>query len=400
MSVVSNQQRIFLRLASALRPHWRASDFPRWLQARLSGGSGFGSRDRRLYRELLYTTVRYLPWIEPLLDTEPEKAAVHVAWLAADLPATQAYRAAWVADWPVCPDSVAAKATHLQHSAEALLPDWLRTECPAAFQPAESDALHRRAPLWLRLQTDDSAPIAREFSTRGWHWRESFPLPSAWEVMSEADLTQTDAYQTGLFEIQDLGSQLILASAAISSGERWLDACAGAGGKTLQLARHLGPAGRVDAHDIRPAALDELQRRSTRAGLQNVQLVAAPIASASYDGVLVDAPCTGSGTWRRAPHLKWATTPDSILRHAQRQYELLARFAGFVRPGGQLLYATCSLNHSENTTVMQRFLGDHPGFGVAKPDHLFKGHWDGVGLTFLPSLHNTDGFYISRLRRA
>src|SRR5690606_30520565 len=136
-------------------------------------------------------------------------------------------------------------------------------------------------------------------------------LPTALEVLAEADLTQTDAYARGLIEIQDLGSQLILAHLPVPPVGRWLDACARAGGNTLQLARLLGDAGRVDAHDIRAAALDELGARAARARIANIRILSAP-PSEHYDGVLVDAPCSGSGTWRRAPHLKWCTTPQTI----------------------------------------------------------------------------------------
>lgn len=399
MSVAGNQRRIFLNLANRLQPHWRNLDFPQRLKEVLSAERRFGSRDRRLYRELLYTAVRYLPWVEPLLASNPDKAIDTVIWLAADLPATQALRATLGAEWPPCPESIAAKASVIGADPAALLPAWLRDECPAACLPSEVDALHRRAPLWLRLQTDDPTPVIKEFDNRKWSWRPSPLLPDAWDVLTEADVTKTNAYLSGLIEIQDLGSQLILTSAAIAPGGRWLDACAGAGGKTLQLARIIGRTGQVDAHDIRPAALEELGRRATRAGLGNVSVLpAAP--TALYDGVLVDAPCSGSGTWRRAPHLKWATNPAMIARHAGLQRELLARFASLVRPDGRLIYATCSLNLQENTAVVGEFLSAHPDFTVEQAGDYKSGARDDFGLTILPSWHNTDGFYVAALRRS
>lgn len=402
MSIAGNQQQTYLRLASALRPHWRRDPaFATRVQQLLARERAFGSRDRRLYRELLYTTVRFAPWIEPLLSRDPNRAAAVAAWLAAELPATRDYRQAVAGHLPPCPPEVAAKAAILESPVEALLPSWLAAECPAALAASEIDALHRRAPLWLRLQTDAPAEVAADFSAHGWNARPSPLRPEAWEVLSDADVTRCDSHQRGLFEIQDLGSQLILASAAIAPGGHWYDACAGAGGKTLQLARLLGPSGRVEAHDIRPAALEELSVRAKRAGLRTIAIRRTPPpADARYDGVLVDAPCSGSGTWRRAPHFKWITTPDHLTQQATRQLDLLTQAAGWVRSGGCLIYATCSLAHRENGAVVASFLAAHPEFSVEPPAKTFGYDVAGPGLAILPARHDTDGYYVATLRRA
>lgn len=398
MSVVGNQRQTFLRLASRLQPHWRALDFPQRLQSLLAAGRAFGSRDRRLYRELLYTVSRYLPWIEPLLQADPERAADVTAWLAADVPATRAYRAALGPAWPPCPGDLTARAAYLEQRVTELFPAWFAGECPEALSPPECDALLCRAPLWLRLQTDRPEIVAAEFGRRGWVWRESAVLPGAWELRSEADVTQSEAYAGGLIEIQDLGSQLLLASVDLPRTGRWLDACAGAGGKTLQLARILRPTGHVDAHDIRSAALAELGRRAARAGLDNVTVL--PTAPAGlYDGVLVDAPCSGSGTWRRAPHLKWAVGAADLTEHAARQTALLNRYSRHVCPGGLLIYATCSLARRENEDVVARFLQQDPGFSLLPTALDFGFGQSGPGLRIRPARHDTDGFYCAVLRR-
>ena len=400
MSVTGNQQQIYLRLAAELRPHWhRDAAFAQRLHTLIARQRAFGSRDRRLYRELLYITVRYAPWIEPRLDRDPVEAAATVAWLSADLPATRAYRHAHIADRPPCPAAVAAKAAILHESADVLLPAWLKDECPQAWSQFELDALHRRAPFWLRIQSEDHAAIAAEFAASGWIWRPSSLRPEAWEVLSEADVTRSQVFQRGLFEIQDLGSQLILAMVDIPPGGRWLDACAGAGGKTLQLAHLVGLGGKIDAFDIRPAALAELATRAGRAGLRNIS-VRQTEPDGLYDGVLVDAPCSGSGTWRRAPHLKWPTTPEQIARHATDQLALLRHFSTRVRPGGRLIYATCSLARSENSKVMEAFLAGQPEFTPVPPTADFGYASDGVGLAILPAAHDTDGFYVATLRRS
>lgn len=408
MSIAANQQRTLLALLAKLRLHWhRDRALPARIQKLLTSNRAFGSRDRRLYRELIYTTLRYLPWIEPSLDDSPDLAARLIAWLAADSPATGKFRAALVSDWPPTPPSVAAKSAFISQQLQlstALpppLPAWFRDHCPAVFEPPHLDTLLTRAPLWLRLQTDDPSLVTAEFDRLGWRYQISSTLPSALQLLDEADVTQTSAFARGLVEIQDLGSQLLLESVDLAPGGRWLDACAGAGGKTLQLARLLGPSARVDAYDIRPAALDELATRAQRARLENIRILRTPPASAGlYDGVLVDAPCSGSGTWRRSPHLKWTTTPAHIAEAAALQQQLLSRFASHVRPGGLLLYATCSLSHQENDSVVAPFLSAHPDFTVSPPARTFNVPLARHGLTFLPAHHNTDGFFLAPLLRA
>jgi len=196
---------------------------------------------------------------------------------------------------------------------------------------------------------------------------------------------------------------MVLAAWEIQPGERWLDACAGAGGKSLQLARLVGPQGSVDAYDPRAAALDELSRRLLRAGVSQVRILRAPPHGAAgesdYDGVLVDAPCSGSGTWRRAPHLKWITTADDLTRHAARQRQLLAAFAPRVRKGGILVYATCSSARSENEAVARAFLAAHPVFEPLPPHRDFGFGSSDPGLAILPGRHDTDGFYTVALKR-
>jgi 16S rRNA (cytosine967-C5)-methyltransferase len=431
MSVVGSQQQTFLRLLRALRPHWhRDVALPARIQALLARHKEFGSRDRRLYRELIYTTIRYLPWIEPLLDTDPPRAAKIAAWLAAETRDTKAFRAELCGDWPQVESgtdvppvmgnvgdtprrlhgqdaratqkasalTLAQRAAFLGADPQVLLPGWLRPERPELFSSPELDAQLSRAPLWIRLQTEDSAAVAAEFEAKGWRWHKADVRPTAWQVLADADVTKTEAFARGMIEVQDLGSQLVLESAGIASGGRWLDACAGAGGKTLQLARLLGPGGRVEAQDIREAALEELKVRARRAAATNIVVVAAPNPG-GYDGVLVDAPCSGSGTWRRAPHLKWTTTPEFVGQRAALQLTLLRQYATAVNPGGRLVYATCSLAPRENEAVVAAFLDAHRNFEPVPPVRSFGFAARPEGLTILPSRHDTDGFFVASLAR-
>ncbi len=394
--IAENQGRTFLRLLKSLRPHLRGDrNLPSRIQQCLAGEKRFGSRDRRLYRELLYTTVRYLPWIEDLLLRSETDALRAVIWLSTDDAATRPLKNSLPPDWPAATIPLQEKAAFLGTTGP-LIPEWFRGHCPAAFEPAETDAILARSPLWLRLQTDDPQPVLEEFMGRQWKWQASTLLPGALQLLNEADVTKTDAYIQGLVEVQDLGSQLLLEMVAPAAGTRWLDACAGAGGKTLQLARMLGKDGHVAAIDPRRDALAELKVRADRAHATNIHVRQHPPApDARYDGVLVDAPCSGTGTWRRAPHLKWCTNDHEIQAAARLQGEILDRYARHVAPGGLLVY--CS--RCENEAVVNQFLSSTPGFSVAPCARTFGYATEQTGLTLLPSRHNTDGFYVCVLKK-
>jgi 16S rRNA (cytosine967-C5)-methyltransferase len=389
VSRVGSQQRTFLEILGRLRPHWRKdAALPSRIDALLGGDRRLGSRDRRLYRELVYTALRYLPWIEPLLDTEPSEAVRRVAWLAAEGVAVTPFREEVAAELPRCPEGAHEKALVLGTDADALSPSWFRMECPGAFSPPLCDVLLARAPLWLRLQTDDPAPVLAEFDALGWNWRRSERAEDALALAPGTDVSKTRAYTSGKVEVQDLGSQLVLRSAGADWAGAWLDACAGAGGKTLQLATLLGHSGRVTARDPRRSALEELSARAARSGLSDRIRIGEPSdPDGGFDGVLVDAPCSGTGTWRRAPHLKWTTSRAAVSRAAQLQLELLRHNAPKVRVGGLLVYATCSLCRSENESVADEFLQSK--------------HYQPVvgGIYLLPQEHDGDGFFVASFRR-
>jgi 16S rRNA (cytosine967-C5)-methyltransferase len=407
MSIAQGQKRTFLRMLAELRPLARKeAGLPSRLEAMLREDKRLGSRDRRLYRELVYTYLRHLPWLENL---EEELLVARCAALCAETKATQAFREALMA----------GETGKNLGSKEELLPAWLREECPEAFTEPLLSRLLERAPLWLRLRTqEDLEPVQLEFAQRGWRLEPSTVIKQACRFMQEADLTKTESYLAGRYEVQDLGSQLILEACGIKAGEHWLDACAGAGGKTLHLAGLLGTAGKIDAHDLRMLALAELAQRALRAGcavndpermlrerLPMAKKGAGPLITlrreplALYDGVLIDAPCSGSGTWRRQPQLKWCTGPDTIKRMAILQREVLETFCECVKPGGRLIYATCSLCRSENEAVVEAFLAAHADFSLGTLSQTF-GYGPGHGmLRIMPDRHDSDGFFVASLVR-
>jgi 16S rRNA (cytosine967-C5)-methyltransferase len=411
-NIAANQQRLFLEYLGELRPHLRRdSSLPRRIKEIFARNRSIGSRDRKLYRELVYTALRFLPWVEARLDTEPAVAAKIIAWLAPELKPTLAYRATHSGDWPAVPETLEDKARILREllpgissqnahgifDPKALLPGWFREHCAAAFESPHLDAINSRASIWVRIQCNDRSLVFDEFRAQGWNFTVSKDFPDAICVPPNAEVANTDAYRRGFIEIQDLGSQMVLTHAPIAAGSRWLDACAGAGGKTLQLARMLGSAGHVDATDIRVEILDELADRAKRARLENIAIVRAP--GDIYDGVLVDAPCSGSGTWRRQPHLKWYVKPETITAFTAIQLQILNANATRIKPGGLLVYATCSLSHHENQDVASAFLKTHPEFKSEAPLKNHGGEFDGTGTSLLPGTHNTDGFYVALLRK-
>lgn len=382
-----NQLRIVRGLWSRLQPLDRGT--PARLQTLLADRR-FGGRDRRLYRELLLTALRHARILPPP-DKTAEDETTALAWatiLARGCAATretESFRATFAS-----PGSATAPSDPL-----TLVPDWFAEECETDIPPAETAAaLLSRAPLWVRLQTQRPADVLAEWRELGWTAERHPVLSDAFRLPPETKVTSAPLYQSGHYEIQDAGSQRILSdlfAAHPAIGPRWLDSCAGAGGKTLQLARLLGPAARIDATDPRPSALSELRARATRAGLASRirTLASSTEAGRDYDGVLVDAPCTGTGTWRRSPHLMACTTRADLAAAADLQLSILHEAAPRVRPGGLLVYATCSIARTENRLVAEAFLARHgDAFQAVSPTRPIT-----------PGVEDNDGFYVATFLR-
>ena len=402
MDHFSIHSRTFLGMLDSLEAHWHNdTSLPARIERLIKSDKRLGSRDRKLYRELIYTTLRFLPWVEPLLNSNRELALQVIAWLSDDIPATLHFKKDATLGWPSSGDSFLAKQKVICEklnltSLPSLLPEWLKFEAPEAFEVNHYTSLNQRAPLWLRLQTTDLHRVFDEFKTLGWTWKLSTQLPGAIKMETYGDVSKSQAYLTGLIEIQDIGSQLILESIGILNSEKWLDACAGAGGKALQLACLLGPLGKVECFDIRESALQALNERAYRAGLSSrIKTISKP--EGTYDGVLVDAPCSGSGTWRRSPHLKWITQPLTITQYALKQAEILSNASSHVKIGGRLVYATCSLCKAENEAVVDTFLVKHPDFSLAGFANSHSGVNRNVGLLFWPDLYDGDGYFVASL---
>ena len=216
--------------------------------------------------------------------------------------------------------------------------------------------------------------------------------PDALELSRRAQLSDTEAFRQGWFEVQDASSQRVAPLLAPEPGMRVVDACAGAGGKTLHLAALMQGRGEILALDVHEKRLEELRRRAFRAGVSTVKTALATdeeIArrEASADRLLLDVPCSGLGTLRRAPDAKWRLSPAFLDRVTALQAQLLASYSRMLRPGGRMVYSTCSVLPRENGRQVARFLEEHPGFRLLKEHSL------------LSSREGYDGFYMALLQR-
>ncbi len=294
------------------------------------------------------------------------------------------------------------------------IPDWLLPRLAARFGDrlnAEMTAMEGNAPLDLRANplkaTREEARAA--LAAEGW---EAKPTPySVWGLRIEGrrPVTSGPAFQTGLVEIQDEGSQLIATLVDARPGMRVADWCAGAGGKTLALAATMENRGQIVACDVSASRLDGAVRRLRRAGVHNVErhLIEAgdkwlKRRAGSFDRVLVDAPCTGTGTWRRNPDARQRLTERDLAELQPKQAAILDTAQSLVRKGGRLVYATCSLLAEENEAQVSAFLARHPDFALVPLSRAWNSPQPpcpGDVLSLTPAQHGTDGFFAAVLER-
>jgi 16S rRNA (cytosine967-C5)-methyltransferase len=294
-------------------------------------------------------------------------------------------------------------------------PDWLDPHLARVFGDAraeEAAALASRAPVDLRvnlIKTDPQraekvlSPLKAEHAP---HLAQAFRIPAP-DPSERAGAVETiPAFGKGWFEVQDLGSQLAAAAAGEVKGKQVLDFCAGGGGKTLALAGAMGNTGQLYAYDNDARRMGDLIPRATRAGVRNLQ-VRSPVEKdplrgleGKMDVVFVDAPCTGTGTWRRHPDTKWRLTPEQLARRMAEQDQVLDDAAPQVKPGGRLVYVTCSVLAEENEDRLAAFRERHPEFAV-KPIELAGLPTTPEGyLRMTPLRTGTDGFFVAVLERS
>lgn len=295
-------------------------------------------------------------------------------------------------------------------------PDWAEPMLARVFgedRAAEGAALAERAPVDLRANRLKTDPERAAKALGPLHAQPAGLLPDAFRIPAPAATERTGAVETipafgkGWFEVQDLGSQLAAACAGEIKGKQVLDFCAGGGGKTLALAAAMGNTGQLYAHDSDARRMADVIPRATRAGVRNLQ-VRSPVEAdplrgleGKMDVVFVDAPCTGSGTWRRHPDAKWRLSADQLDRRQIEQDAVLDQAAPCVKPGGRLIYVTCSIFAEENEDRVAAFLARNPAFAV-KPVALepVADRVTAEGfLRLTPRTAATDGFFAAILER-
>ncbi|MDO8289489.1 MAG: RsmB/NOP family class I SAM-dependent RNA methyltransferase [Parvibaculum sp.] len=397
-------------------------------------GSRFaGSKDRAAVGELVFKVLRHRSELatamgseEPrllvlgavsLLDEAGPAAAMALADGTRHAPAPLEPEEATALRDAVMPDDDAPAHVRLNY------PEWLQSELETGFGPKleeEMAALMMRAPTDLRvnmLKGDRETALA--VLTEAGVDVEPTPLaPLGLRLKARANVQGLEAFRDGLIELQDEGSQLACLLTAVTPGEQVVDLCAGGGGKALSLAAMMANRGQIHACDTDRRRLGKLMPRAQRAGARNIQtrflkpdaLVGGVDADLNdlegkVDCVLVDAPCSGTGAWRRNPDARWRLTPELLESYIEAQNEVLARGAIAVKPGGRIVYVTCSVLPCENDARIAAFLEAHPDFTLRNWQEFWPVGLDlpncpkGGALRLSPASNGTDGFYVAILKR-
>jgi 16S rRNA (cytosine967-C5)-methyltransferase len=399
-----------------------------------------GSHDRRFIAETTYGTLRHLRRCEHVVQCAigDNSAAVTredgllllaVAYLAtvegrsltaADISpklSTTALKEGMVAfltslsnDLPV-PQNDLAEHIGIEYSC----PDWMMRRLLDEYGREETEkicqSLNEPAPLTLRVNLLKTTvdQCQEELSKQGVECTRTATSPSGLQITKRINVFSFKSFQDGYFEVQDEGSQILPLLIDPKPTAKVLDACAGAGGKTLGFAAIMKNRGEIFATDTNGYRLRELKKRSRRAGAFNIRplevssLGALPDKLRDYfDVVFVDAPCSGLGTIRRNPGLKWTVTEETVQEVSAKQAEILQQCAPFVKPEGRLVYATCTLLRQENEDIVNQFVGANPNFGFTNPDLILaklglKQASSGNFIKLFPHIHGTDGFFCAVL---
>lgn len=351
-----------------------------------------GSKDRRAVRDLVYAAIRRA-------GERPESGRAAMLGLASE-------KESLATLFDGSPHGPAPIADDEPIAAAGAVPSWLEPLIADPLDAAEQAALLERAPLDLRvnrLKADRDAVLA--LLPEG----KATPLsPDGIRLPEGTAIEQTTLWRDGLVEVQDEGSQIIARLCAARPGQTVMDMCAGAGGKTLALAADMGGQGRLIAADTIRGRLARLAPRAERAGATFIQALlldqgheqrALASLAGSADCVLVDAPCSGTGTWRRNPEARWRLSPARLQRLVAEQARIMDIGASLVAEGGTMVYAVCSLLDGEGRSQIDAFLGRNSGWSCDLPDGLPGRRW-GSGVLLTPAHDGTDGFFFTRMKKS
>jgi 16S rRNA (cytosine967-C5)-methyltransferase len=377
-----------------------------------------GQRDRALVADTVYAALRRRRLLERVAGATGARRLVLATWaalLGANLRELEPLLKSDERDWL----AGAKREAHAPQSfeIECDLPDWLiarlRSRCDDAALLALAKGLQEPAPLDLRVNLVKASreAVLERLEREGLPAQATPFSPEGVRLAGKPAINRHALFAEGAVEVQDEGSQVVCRLLAPRRGEMVVDFCAGAGGKTLALGALMRSSGRLYAFDVSAARLAKLKPRLARSGLSNVhpqRLAGENDArikrlAGKIDRVLVDAPCTGLGTLRRNPDLKWRQTPEDLAELVAKQRAILESAARLVKPGGRLVYATCSLLDEENRQIVEPFLERHPEFELRPAgEALAREHIPLQADRYLelwPHRHGTDGFFAALLER-
>lgn len=373
------------------------------IQKILKRDTRWGSRDRGFIAETTYDIVRYKRLFTSIAKvSEPfnkqdlwRLTSVWIVLKGHDLPAWEEYF-----NTPVRRIKGGLDEVRNNRKMRESIPDWLDemgVEELGNIWEQEITALNEQAPVVLRANTlkIDVATLKEKLIAEEILTTTNERFPDALILNERANVFRTKLFTDGFFEVQDAGSQLIAAYLEPKPGERIMDACAGAGGKALHLAAMMENKGQIIATDIYQSKLNELKRRTRRAGVHNVETRLIDSTKVikklhnKMDAILIDAPCSGLGVLRRNPDAKWKLQPEFIENIKETQQEILQSYSKVVKSGGRMVYATCSIFPSENEMQVETFLKSEAGtdFELEKSQTLYA-HRDGF-----------DGFFMARMKK-
>jgi len=375
-----------------------------------------GQRERALIAEAGFAVLRRRRSLEAAAQSSEPRALLAAALLRVLGFSGRALEGMVAAD--LVQHIRAADAAAQSDAVRADLPDWLWQRVEAEHGRDEAmriaQGLLNAAPLDLRVNLARASrdEVLARLAHDGIEAAATPYSPSGVRLGAKPAINQHPLFLDGLIEVQDEGSQLLAWLLAPRRGEMVADYCAGAGGKTLAAAMLMRGAGRVYAMDVSAKRLAALAARAARAQVSNVHTIAlsgdndarAKRLAGKLDRVLVDAPCSGFGTLRRNPDLKWRHGPQAVEELAQKQRRILETAARLVKAGGRLVYATCSILREENEAVADAFAAAHPQFRALSCDELLAaqriGLKTGERLRLWPQVHGTDGFFAAAFERA
>jgi len=374
-----------------------------------------GRRDRGTVAETVYDVLRHRRLMDWLAGTEATPRALVLVSLLRQGLLDLGLHERYAESIPAGLDERMGEESSLPMAVSLSLPDWLAEEWQQELGDEEAwalaTALNEAAPVDLRVNTlkTDRESLQAQLAAEGYRAKPTPYSPQGLRRNDRSPLFSLQSFKDGLFDIQDEGSQLIGLATGVKPGMRVLDLCAGAGGKTLQMAAMMNNKGSIVACDVSPRRLSQLKPRLARAGVFNTQIL--PIAHendaklkclrGSFDVVLVDAPCSGTGTLRRNPDIKWREIDLEQLYHTQTS--LLEAAGRLVAPGGRVIYATCSLLQQENAGIVEAFLAKHADFSampLSLPESIRPQEQEAPAMLQLyPHQHGTDGFFMACLQR-